>query len=403
MNVLDFLNGGLMGGAATPGINGPSPAQDMGGLMSDPRKMMLLQMGANMLDASQGQPGQGRPGLGGILGAGARGALQGGMMANQMQMQQAQMGIMQDKIKRQKENEKRYEEFVQSPDFQQLPQQVQQAIQAGGPEMLEQYYKGNVEQASKGPPDAVRQYEYAREQGFGGSFADWKQQNARAGASSVNVKLPTLENEYDKSRGKFYADSANQIDTEALGASGRMGQLDRMDAALSNPNVYTGTAGETITGLKRAAGSLGFDVEGVPDAEVAQAVGNQMALELRNPSGGAGMPGALSDKDREFLVASVPGLGKTPAGNKLLLGYYKKVEKRKVEVAKLLRDYEIRNGRVGPGFYQELAEFSARNPLFTEADLRRAREIERQNPQRNPGAGTPWDAETQSIIDKYAP
>ena len=362
--------------------------------------MMLLQMGANMLDASQGQPGQGRPGLGGILGAGARGALQGGMMANQMQMQQLQMGKLKDDVERARENKKRYEEFVSSPDFQQLPPEVQQAIQAGGPDMLAQYHKGNVEQATKGLPDAVRQYQYAQQDP---AFADYQMRMKRAGASNTTVKLPTMENEYDKSRGKFYADSANQIDTEALGTAERMGQIDRVEEALSNPNVYTGTAGETITGLKRAAGALGFDIEGVPDAEVAQAIGNRMALELRNPAGGAGMPGSLSDKDREFLTSSVPGLGKTPAGNKLLLDYYRKIEQRKTDVARLLRDYEVRNGRVGPGFFQELAVYSARNPLFTEEDRRRAQQITKSNAPRNPAVGTPWDSETQSIIDKYAP
>ena len=156
MSIFDILNGGLMGGAATPGIDGASPAQGLGGLMMDPQKMMLLNIGANMLEASQGRPGQGKPGLGGILGAGAKGALQGGMMANQMQLQQAQIGVMQEKLKRQKENEKRYEEFVKSPDFLQLPPQVRAAIESGGPDMLAQYHKGNVEAAVQSPTGAQK-------------------------------------------------------------------------------------------------------------------------------------------------------------------------------------------------------------------------------------------------------
>jgi len=155
MSIFDILNGGLMGGAATPGIDGASPAQGIGGLMMDPKKMMLLQMGANMLQASQGQPGQGRPGLGGILGSGAQGALQGIQNAHQMQMQQASLGAFQEKLKIAKDRERRYEEFVKSPDFAQLPPPVRQAIESGGPEMLDQFYKGQVEQASKGPETKV--------------------------------------------------------------------------------------------------------------------------------------------------------------------------------------------------------------------------------------------------------
>lgn len=402
MNLANLFSGGLLG--ATPGINGPSPAQGdfLGGLMSDPSKMMQLQMAANILQASQGQPGQGKPGLGGILGAGAQGALQGGMMANQMQMQQIQMGMLQDKVRQAQENKKRYEEFVSSPDFQQLPPQVQQAIQAGGPDMLAQYHKGNVEQATKGPPDAVRQYQYAQQDP---AFLEYQMQLRRASAPQTTVKLPPMEQEYQKYRGKFNAETANEIEKGAMSAPTRIGMLDRLEMSLSNPNVYTGAGGETINNMKRAAEALGFDVKGVSDAEVTRAIGNQMALELRNPGGGAGMPGALSDKDREFLVASVPGLTKSPDGNRLLVDYYRRLENRKIQVAQLLRNYEVRNGRVDSGFYQELANWSSQNPLFTERDKTAAQRAAQQGPAlapRSPAAGTPWDAETQRLIDLYS-
>lgn len=185
MSIFDILSGGLMGGAATPGINGPSPAQGdfIGGLMSDPSKMAQLQMAASILEASRGRPGEGRPGLGAIAGAGARGALQGGMMANQMQMQQLQMGKLKDDVERARENKKRYEEFVSSPDFQQLPPEVQQAIQAGGPDMLAQYHKGNVEAATQGPPNSVREYQYAQQDP---AYAAYVRGMKAAGAPKIN-------------------------------------------------------------------------------------------------------------------------------------------------------------------------------------------------------------------------
>ena len=52
---------------------------------------------------------------------------------------------------------------------------------------------GGVKEAYRAPqkqaeaPGAVREYEYARQQGYGGSFERWKNDNARAGASSVSV------------------------------------------------------------------------------------------------------------------------------------------------------------------------------------------------------------------------
>lgn len=214
---------------------------------------------------------------------------------------------------------------------------------------------------------------------------------AQAGAPRTSVNLPPLEKAYDKSRGQFFADTANQLDQSALTAQSRISQLDRMEGALSNPSVYTGTAGEAVTGLKRAAGALGFDVEGVADAEVAQSIGNQLALGLRNTGQGAGMPGSMSDGDRQFLVNATAGLGKTPAGNALLLDYSRRVAQREVEMAQLARDYEARTGRLDAGFYTVAAQYSAQNPLFTEQDRARAAEIEQQIPIRPPTVGTGLD------------
>lgn len=42
------------------------------------------------------------------------------------------------------------------------------------------------------PPSAVQEYEYAKGQGFKGSFADWELQKRRAGATSVSVNTDNL-------------------------------------------------------------------------------------------------------------------------------------------------------------------------------------------------------------------
>jgi hypothetical protein len=93
-----------------------------------------------------------------------------------------------------------------------------------------------------------------------------------------------------------------------------------------------------------------------------------MALQLRNPSGGAGMPGALSDADRVYLQSMTPGLTKTPEGRKLISETMITLAKRDQDVAKLARDYRKKNGGFDEGFYNELATWSAANPLFEQKD-----------------------------------
>ena len=117
------------------------------------------------------------------------------------------------------------------------------------------------------------------------------------------------------------------------------------------------------------AASLGFKIDPkLGNKQAADALSKEMALELRNPSGGAGMPGALSNSDREFLMSMTPGLTSDPAGRKLISESMIKLAKRDQEVAKLARDYRKRKGNLDEGFYDELAKFSDANPLFTKTN-----------------------------------
>jgi hypothetical protein len=190
----------------------------------------------------------------------------------------------------------------------------------------------------------------------------------RAGASSTTVNNNMKgETKFDEEFGKNLATRAIDIMDAGQQAPSKIAQYQALGSALQN--TYTGTGGDSILSARRAAQSLGFDVGEVGDAEFAKALGNQIALQLRSPSGGAGMPGALSDKDREFLVSMVPNLQKTPEGNARLVDMMTKVEERNMQVSQLARDYMSRNGgRLDYGFYDELAQWSNQNPLFPDAE-----------------------------------
>lgn len=134
--------------------------------------------------------------------------------------------------------------------------------------------------------------------------------------------------------------------------------------------VNTGKFAGTTIQIKAAAKAAGIDLgalgvaDDVPQAQAAMSLSNQLALELRSPAGGAGMPGALSDKDREFLVAMVPGLENDPASIPLMIEYRVKLAQRERDVAKLARAYKKKHGRFDDGFYEELSAWSEKNTLF---------------------------------------
>jgi hypothetical protein len=155
------------------------------------------------------------------------------------------------------------------------------------------------------------------------------------------------------------------VDLQKAGAAAptKLSKLDRMEQLMEG--VTTGKLQPAITQVAAVAESLGFSIDSkLGPKQALEALTNEMALELRNPAGGAGMPGAMSDSDREFLMTLPPGLSKTREGNKLIIQTARAVAKREQEVAKLARAYRKKNGSLDEGFYDELADFSEANPLF---------------------------------------
>ena len=216
------------------------------------------------------------------------------------------------------------------------------------------------------PTDAMRGYLFARQQGYTGTFMDYQQELRRAGATNVNIDRG--ETKYDEEMGKQLAQLNKEIIDGARDARRKLAVLDRMETIISDPNIYTGAGANLVLQAKRMAKAMGFDVGDLSGPEALTAISNQFALELRNPSGGAGMPGALSDKDREFLQQSVPGLERTPGGNRLIIDFMRRMAERSIQVDKLRRDYVRQHKRLDEGFYDILAEWSEANPIFTQAD-----------------------------------
>lgn len=180
--------------------------------------------------------------------------------------------------------------------------------------------------------------------------------------------------------GKAYAD----IQTAGMDAGQRLNRLTKLE--LLADQIETGRLAGVKKTLGEFAQAFGVDVEGLDEIQAFQALSNQFALEMRNPSGGAGMPGALSDRDLEFLTRTVPNILNTPGGNKQIIGFAKALAQRNQQVAGLARAYKRRTGKMDEQFLDELAQWAEANPLFTEAQ---------------PAA--PGGRDITPLLDKYAP
>jgi hypothetical protein len=214
------------------------------------------------------------------------------------------------------------------------------------------------------PPSAVQEYQFAVKQGYKGTFEQWDRSSKKAGATNVSLSnITKQEGEESKAVGKYFGEAYSDILKAGAGAESKISRYSRLGQLLDG--VSTGKFAATGLEIAKAASTIGLNIDpNMANKEAAQALAGEIALELRNPSGGAGMPGAMSDADRQFLVNMVPGLATTPGGRKLMLETAIKLANRDKEVAAMARKYRQKKGNIDEGFYDELAQFSAANPLF---------------------------------------
>jgi hypothetical protein len=175
------------------------------------------------------------------------------------------------------------------------------------------------------------------------------------GTEPKNVAAAESEQNVGEWIGKQYG----TIQEAGLSANQTLGKYDRLDMLARS--IETGRLAGVQKSLNEVAQALGVDVAGLDETQAFQALTNQLALEMRNPSGGAGMPGAMSDADRNFLVRTVPN---TPGGNRQIIEYARAVAKRNQDVARLARQYKSKHGSFDDAFLEELSTWSAANPMF---------------------------------------
>lgn len=185
------------------------------------------------------------------------------------------------------------------------------------------------------------------------------------GGSMVNINNQS-ESHALKTQIDAAAKTHSELQESAATARSGLNQIQRLDELLKE--IDTGKFSTSTLEIKRIAKSFGIDLgdKEIGQQEAANALVNQLALAMRNPSGGAGMPGAMSDSDRQFLVKTVPGLETTPEGRALMIQTARAMYQRSIEMARVANEYlRSKEFATDPsGLYAKLQEFADKNPLF---------------------------------------
>lgn len=215
------------------------------------------------------------------------------------------------------------------------------------------------------PTDDMREYELARQQGYQGTFQNYLLDMKRAGATSVNVN--SGDNAWNKENAKLFAKRYDDISRQAGNAQDMLSMYDLAEQALTS-GVRTGFGAETELNLRQLGAAMGIDTdpEKLAGGELIRSIQNRMALLMRSPSGGMGMPGALSDRDIKFLKDAQIGLDRSPVGNRRMLEAYRAMEQRKIEISQLADQYVQDHGKLDAGFNKAVREYAKANPIFPE-------------------------------------
>lgn len=230
--------------------------------------------------------------------------------------------------------------------------------------------KLRFEQDNADRTSGTKEYDaYARDEVAAGRQPLGRLQYEQAVRSSgaTNVNVGAGEKAWDQESAKLFAKRYDDITSAAGNAQQMMGMYDLAEQAL-NSGVRTGLGADAELTLRRLGAAMGMDTDPAKLAggELIRAVQNRMALTMRSPDGGMGMPGALSDRDIKFLKDSQVGLDRSPEGNRQMLDAFRAMERRKMEIAQLADQYVEQNGRLDAGFNKAVRDYAEANPLFSE-------------------------------------
>lgn len=184
-----------------------------------------------------------------------------------------------------------------------------------------------------------------------------------AGPSADENASAAAAKAYDELSAKDLVEIKSGAMKADFSAPSKIAQLQKIGSLLKD--YEGGKLSGAAMAFSSAANSLGIKLDPkLPDKEAAQALSREMALQLRDPSAGGGMPGAMSNSDRAFLESMTPELAQTAQGRAQIISARVALLQRQQQVAQAMRNYEKKYNRLDNGFLSQLSAWSEAHPLF---------------------------------------
>jgi hypothetical protein len=218
--------------------------------------------------------------------------------------------------------------FLDPGKKQVLGAMLERQMQAQDPVRQMQLEKGRLELEQMRNPqpkatDDIREYEFAKSQGFPGSYLDFQTSLKKAGATNVTTNLGEGDKFYEN-LDKKNAETFSALSDTGMQSRSKLAQIERLDGLLA-----TAPQGASAI-LKQAAGEYGINTEGLSDIQAAQALINELVPQQRQPGSGP-----MSDADLALFKQSLPRLINQPEGNKAIIDTMRGITQYQIQMGEI--------------------------------------------------------------------
>lgn len=216
-------------------------------------------------------------------------------------------------------------------------------------------------------PASVKEYQFAKQQGYKGSYQDFLQSKKQS--TNINLNQGNL----NKLGQELAADDYKQSRIKADDARAVLTNVDTLENLL-NQGVNTGFGANLGLGLQRIGQSIigeDYKVPEIAGREAFQAASTQLILPLVKQLGVN-----PTDKDLDFVRTGSAELGKSETGNKLMLAALRLSANRRVDEQIFNQNFYAQPENQNATIYQRdiaFEEHKRNNPeLYTSITLQQA-------------------------------
>jgi hypothetical protein len=192
-------------------------------------------------------------------------------------------------------------------------------------------------------------YEYAKSQGYPGTFLEFQTELKRSGRPQNIVNMPGNMTPDERGRGAFaeanakaQADYFDKVATAGAQANQRLGDINQLTNLIETTPQGAGqdylNKGAAV--LSRFGIDLG-EYTNVPAAQAFQSIVSRIAPTLRVAGSGA-----TSDFEMNQFLQTLPSIANMPDGNRIIAGNLKKIAERSVQEAYIAS--QVQSGDLSP-------------------------------------------------------